>query len=190
MKCKTKLSDKQWNEIGDRYLRGEGSRKLAKEFNVPESTIRTRWHAQSERIKHSANQIISAEIEIKKLGDSAQVRAKNYMDELRLASIELASAALNGAVTAKKLSSIAKEKAEKITGDIGDKEELSLINGLTVVANSSAKIATDLIRTVKTDNQEAIDAQDADPMESLMSSIHENNKGLPKNGKHRAMERS
>ncbi len=183
-KSKSKLTEKQWSEIGDRYLRGEGARALAREIGVTEGAIRKRFGTQVVRIKKIVNQTLEAEREFCELDYSTQVRAKNYLDELRLASMELASAALNGAKTAKHLSGIAKKKAVKITEDV-DKEELALINGLTTVANSAAKTAVDLIKAVKPADHEEDKPQEADPMESLMSSIHANNKGLPKNGKHR-----
>ncbi|WP_374694193.1 helix-turn-helix domain-containing protein [Janthinobacterium sp. J1-1] len=48
---KSSLTDKQWAAIGQRLLKGEAARALAKEFGVSEAAIRKRFGAQTKQIK-------------------------------------------------------------------------------------------------------------------------------------------
>ena len=58
----SKLTEKQWQEIDARLLKGEPGRSLAREYDVSEATIRKRFGAHHKQIKTVANQLVAAEM--------------------------------------------------------------------------------------------------------------------------------
>ncbi|MGK5004563.1 helix-turn-helix domain-containing protein [Janthinobacterium sp. LB2P70] len=51
---KSALTEKQWAAVGQRLLKGEAARALAREFGVSEAAIRKRFGAQTKQIKDVA----------------------------------------------------------------------------------------------------------------------------------------
>ncbi|HUY01736.1 MAG TPA: helix-turn-helix domain-containing protein [Rhodocyclaceae bacterium] len=154
---KSKLTDKQWEQVGKRLLAGETARALGREFGVSEAAIRQRFSTQHGKVKEVAHQIVAAEAALKSLPIASQIDAHNLADQLRSISSHLASAANYGAMTAHRLSGIAHGQVEKIddAAPIGD-ESLKTLQGiavLTKMANASSEIAVNLLRA----NKDAID---------------------------------
>jgi len=164
MAKKSPLTEKQWAEIEKRYLAGESARKLGVEFKIAESTIRSRFSAQSAQIKTVANQVIEAEKAFNSLPYSAQVSAQSLINELRAVSTHLAGAAKYGAMTAHRLSGIANQHVDKINdADIGGSmETLKEIAALTEVANKSAQTGLNLLAANK-DRLEKLDDDEDQP---------------------------
>ena len=136
---KSKLTEKQWEEIERRLLDGEPGRQVAEEFGINESAIRKRLGAQIKKIKNVANQIVEAETSCAKLPFAAQIRARTLADRLKSISEHLAGAAEYGAATSHRLSGIANAQVAKID-DIDPLNEKSLeslkgIAALTKLAN-------------------------------------------------------
>jgi hypothetical protein len=155
MAGKKKLTDKQWHEIERRYNLGEGARALSREFDVPESTIRAKFHAQSKRVKEVAHQVFEAEQAFKSLPLSAQISAQTLIDDLRSISTHLAGAAKYGAMTAHRLNGIANRKLEYMDeAALNDPDDdamntIRLVAGLTEVANKSSQIGINLLAANK-----------------------------------------
>jgi ABC-type transporter Mla subunit MlaD len=150
---KSKLTEKQWADIGKRLLDGESARGLATEYGVAESAIRKRFGAQTKKIKDVANQLVAAETAFSALPISAQISARTLADRLKSISEHLAGAAEFGAATAHRLSGIANAQVAKI--DDGDPlnaesvESLKGIAALTKLANESSTIAVNLLAANK-----------------------------------------
>lgn len=154
---KSALSEKQWQEIGARLVKGDKGRVLAREYGVSEAAIRKRFGAQTKQIKDVANQLVAAETAFSSLPIGAQISARTLADELKEISMHLAGAAKYGAATAHRLSGIANAKVGEID-DAAPLDEKSLvtlkgISVLTQLANSAAEIPIGLLKA----NKEQID---------------------------------
>jgi Sigma-70, region 4 len=158
---KSKLTEKQWEIIGKRFLDGESARKLGDEFGVSEGAIRLRFSTQHKKIKSVANQIVAAETALKELPITTQIAARNYADQLMSISTHLAGAANFGAATAHRLSGIAHGNVAKIDDaaplDEKSMESLRGIAVLTKMANESSQIGLNLLAA----NKEFIKEQNA-----------------------------
>jgi hypothetical protein len=146
----SKLTEKQWAEVGKRLRSGEKGRKLAEEFKVSEAAIRARFSAVNAEIKTVANQLLSAEAALKALPVSAQIAVIDLADELRAISSHLASAAKYGAASAHRLAGIAHAKVKEIDDAAAPltSESLELLRGvavLTKIANESSIIGMGLL---------------------------------------------
>lgn len=150
---KSALTEKQWQVIGQRLLKGEAGRVLAREFGVSEAAIRKRFGTQTKQIKDVANQLVAAETAFSALPIGAQISARTLADELKEISMHLAGAARYGAATAHRLSGIAHNKAAEIDDAKPlDDESLKTLKGISVLtqmANQSAEIGIGLIRANK-----------------------------------------
>lgn len=150
---KSKLTDRQWEQIGKRLLAGESGRALAKEFGVSEATIRARFSTQVAEIKSVANQIVATDAALKALPISSQIAAHNLADELIAISTHLAGAGKYGAATAHRLSGIAHAKVQEIDDAAPMTEQsyesLKGIAALTRMANESSQIGMNLLQANK-----------------------------------------
>lgn len=149
----SKLTAKQWEQIGKRLLAGEPARALAREHGVTEGAIRARFSAQHKNAKSVANQLVSAEQALRELPLATQLVALNIADELRAISMHMAGAAKYGAATAHRLSGIAHGKVQEIDDaaplDNDSIESLKGIAVLTKLANDAAVIPTALLSANK-----------------------------------------
>ena len=140
---KSKLTEKQWEEVGRRHLEGESLRSLAREFGVGESTVREKISAQSAQIKKVANQIVEVEIAKKNLPVSAQISALNLAQRLLMISESLSDAAVAGANTAKLISERTHEKLSKLQ-TLTDEDVKGAI-AASMAVNQSGKMGMDIL---------------------------------------------
>lgn len=151
---KSKLTEKQWKEIGDALLAGtESTRSLAKKYGLSETAIRARFPARRNDVKAVANQIVATEEALESLSISSQLDAVKLARELRAVSMHLVSAAKYGAATAHRLLAIGNAKVQEID-DVNPLDEagwkaFKTIGVLTGVANESAKIGLNLLAANK-----------------------------------------
>ena len=135
---KSSLTEKQWAEIGQRLIKGDAGRVLAREFGISEAAIRKRFGAQTKQIKDVANQLVAAEVAFSALPIGAQISARTLADELKDISLHLASAAKYGAATAHRLSGIAHNKVAEIDDAKPlDDESLRSLKGIAVLTQMS-----------------------------------------------------
>lgn len=148
----SKLTEKQWQEIDARLLKGEPGRSLAREYDVSEAAIRKRFGAHKQ-IKAVANQLVAAEMALEALPLGAQVSARTLADDLKEISSHLAGAARYGAATAHRLSGIAHAQVALIDDadplGVDSIETLKGISALTKLANDSSVIPINLLNANK-----------------------------------------
>jgi hypothetical protein len=174
---KSKLTEKQWEDIGKRLLAGEKARALAREFDISEAAIRARLSAQTAEIKTVANQVVAAESALKALPISSQIAALNLADELRAISSHLASAAKYGAASAHRLAGIAHDQVSKVDDAEPEKslEVLQRFGVLTKLSNESAQLGINLLSA----NKEMIKESNAGGGQSKDEFLQEIVKHLP-----------
>jgi hypothetical protein len=172
---KSALTEKQWQEIEQRLVKGDPCRALAREYGVSEAAIRKRFGTHAKQIKAVANQLATAEVAFAALPISAQISARTLADELKEISTHLAGAARYGAATAHRLSGIAHNKAAEIDDakplDAESLESLKGIAVLTKMANESSEIGVNLLRA----NKEAIDDLNKPQTRTLQQELAELN---------------
>lgn len=169
---KSALTEKQWQQIGERLLKGESGRSLAAEYKVSEAAIRKRFGARTKEIKSVANQLVAAETAFAALPISAQISARSLADELKEISAHLAGAARFGAATAHRLSGIANAQVSKIddTDPLGTEsiESLKGISALTKLANESSTIAINLLSANKEMVKAAMEDEEVHPVQIVI----------------------
>jgi len=150
---KSKLTDAQWAEVERRLLAGEKRDHLAREFKVSGPAITQRCGKRLVTVKAVANQLVSAEVSLRKLPIADQVQALNLADELRSISTHLAGAARYGAATAHRLAGIANGKVAEVDDaaplTAEGVEALKGVAVLTKLANDSAVIGLNLLAANK-----------------------------------------
>lgn len=155
----SKLTERQWDEIGRRLLAGEVAADLAREFKVSSASISRRFAKSNATVKAVANQLVSAEQSLRGLPVSQQLAALTLADELRAISMHMAGAAKYGAATAHRLMGIAHGKVSEIDDaaplTAESLESMKGIHALTRLANDSAVIPSALIAASK-DQMKAI----------------------------------
>ena len=172
--AKSPLTLKQWKEIENRYLPpgNEKGRVLAEEFGISETAIRKKFGSQKNQINTVANQLVSAEISLKQLDFSSQVRAENQKDKLLSISKHMLSVASISAASTHRLSMLANEQLERLGSvDTKDPDEiesnsnaLRSFAGFTELANEASKIPLNILNAnkdkVKDDGLRVIEHQD------------------------------
>jgi hypothetical protein len=160
---KSKLSEKQWQEIGKRLLEGEKASALAREFKVSPATISERFSKSVGNVKAVANQILETENALKSLTVSEQVSAISLADQLRSISSHLAGGANYGAATFHRLAGIAHAKVQEIddAAPLNDesREALRDVAVLTKMANDAAVTPLNLLSANK-DRVKQLNAED------------------------------
>src|SRR5882724_2259578 len=77
----SKLTERQWEEVGKRLLGGEKPAALAREFKVSKATLSERFSKRTETVKSVANQIVETRDALDALGLSEQLAAISLADD-------------------------------------------------------------------------------------------------------------
>lgn len=148
----SKLSDKQWEEVGRRLLAGEKPADLCREFKVSPPTLSRRFAKRTETIKTVANQILATEAALGGLPLSEQVEAVTLAGKLRSISMHMADAANYSAATSHRLAGMAHLKTAEIPdGPLTDKAKDTIkdVVALQRSANEAATIPLNLLAANK-----------------------------------------
>ena len=149
----SKLTDKQWEQIGKRLLSGEKASALAREFGVSKALVSGRFSERVETIKDVAKQIVATESALSLLNISEQMAARSLADDLKAISTHLAGAARYGAMTAHRLSGIAQAKSLEIDDaaplDEKSRQSMADVMMVTRVANEASAIGMNLLKANK-----------------------------------------
>lgn len=148
----SKLTDKQWGEIGRRLANGESNRALAKEYKIAVSTISERFSERVPEIKELAQAIATTERAFERLPVSEQCSVRKLADQLKDIQDDYAETAANGAKTAAHLSRLARAKASRLTED-ALAEDLRGVAALSETANKALQPASNLIAANKGQDQ-------------------------------------
>ena len=153
---RSKLTEKQWDEISRRALAGEKVRQLAREYFISEASIREKISAQTKRIKTLAEQKVRVEQEIRALPVSSQTQVSILAEEMMAISTNLAAAGKFGSIIAKHSLGLAAKSMAKVDQNdpMESAEILQGVAGLTRIANEASAIGTNLLRV----NKERADA--------------------------------
>lgn len=147
----SKLTDKQWAEIGRRLLAGEKPADLARELGINRAQITRRFSQQVRNVKAVAQQIVTAEEALAVLPVAQQVEALTLADELRAISIHIAGAGKTGAMLSRRLIGLAHMESDKIDeANMGESlESLKTVSALTKMANDASTIPLNLLAANK-----------------------------------------
>lgn len=167
----SKLTDAQWDKIGQRLLKGEKAADLAREYGVSKTRISVRFSDRIETVKEVAKQIVVTERRVAALPMADQIAARTLADELKAISLHMASAAKYGAATAHRLKAISNSQVDKI--DDADPlnadgiETLKKIAALERTANEAAELPMGLLKA----NQATIDAMNRPEQEDVPAGL-------------------
>lgn len=145
----SKLSDKQWGEIGRRLANGEGVNDLSREYRVDKASISRRFSQQTEKLRNLANTIVTTERELDSLPVDQRCCVISLTDQLRGIQTDYARGAASGARTAARLQELAETKTNQIEPDKLSlpevAESLMVVAELTRNANRAAGMASNLV---------------------------------------------
>lgn len=150
---KSKLTDKQWAEVEKRVLLGESLRIVAKSYGVTEFALRN--HGITSLVKRDklvANQLVTAEENLRALPIESQLLTLDLAASLRSISKHLAAAANNGAATAHRLSNYAHSYTEMIDDNAPlavNEEALKAVEKFQDIANKAAQLGVSLLAANK-----------------------------------------
>lgn len=149
---KSKLTEQQWQEIGQRLLANERPSDLAREFGVSPAVLSRRFAKKTATVKDVANQLVSADRALKALPIAQQIEAVTLADELKAISMHLAKAARLGSATAHRLAGIAHGKVQEIDDAAPLAESMESLRNvavLTKMANEASTIGVNLLAANK-----------------------------------------
>jgi len=149
----SKLSSRQWAEIGRRLATGESTSALAREFKIGKARISERFQVKTKELKALASQIVDVDTALEQLPVSEQGTVLSLADQMKATTANLAAAARHGSATSARLAQIANAKATQLDPAAVDMEDLREIAGLTQTANQAATIGTALVAASKNDPQ-------------------------------------
>jgi hypothetical protein len=92
----SKLSHRQWDDIGHRTLHGESGASLAREFRVSKAIVSARFAERNRRIRQVAQMLLDAGQALRGLSQAEQLAALNLADDQRAAQVahDLATAVI------------------------------------------------------------------------------------------------
>jgi len=162
MTKRAKFSDEEWYRICQRVDRGEAITAVAKEFGISDAAIRKRREWYKDRtINLVANQLVTAEVLYNELPTNLKVEVRTLADRLKLVTTHLFDAAINGAMTASRLSQYAHTATDKIDSvdPITSMAELQAIAALTQTANEAGRAGMKLIELSRNNAIESISGE-------------------------------
>jgi hypothetical protein len=152
----SKLTDRQWGEIGRRLAQGESAASLSREFKVGTARISERFSGKTKRIKDLANKIVSLDQEVDSLPISERSSVITLSDSLKGIATGLASAGASGASAAAKLAKIANKMADSVDHN-STAEDFRPVAAALDTANRASSTGLGLIAANKgKGNEEAV----------------------------------
>ncbi len=140
---KSKLTDAQWQILGERLMAGEVAANLAREYGVPKSSISERFAEQMRTVRNVAQKVADVQAEVKAL-PPAQRRAVNMLaDKLLSISEKMASGSEFAAATFNGLKALANNQFLKIdpVNPLGDADSILAFKTLAAVTDLANKVA-------------------------------------------------
>lgn len=155
----SKLTPEQWREVEGRFLGGEGSSALAREFGVDEAAIRRKFRRDSPIVRIAAEKLAEGQKAIADLPKALQPVAIDLAAKLRNIGGSLASAAELGAATSHRLAAIANAQVQRIddADPMESQDVLQAISALTKISNDAGQLGVNLINANKAKSGDAPD---------------------------------
>jgi hypothetical protein len=156
------LTNKQWDKIGERLLKGEKLSDLAREYKTSKSSISIRFSKRNETIKATASLVLEGKNALNKLTVPEQIAVSKQVELLQSIQDHLLNAANYGASTAHKANMFANIKMESLDPhkSLDDPENLKIAKDVIVlakIANDSSVIGRDFMsdknRAIEKENQ-------------------------------------
>lgn len=143
----SKLTPEQWREVEGRFLGGEGSSALAREFGIDEAAIRRKFRRDTPIVRIAAEKLAEGQRAVAELPKALQPVAIDLAAKLRNVGASLASAAELGAATSHRLAAIANAQAQQIddVNPMETQEVLQAISALTKISNDASVLGVALI---------------------------------------------
>lgn len=144
------LTNKQWDKIGERLLKGEKLSDLAREYKTSKSSISSRFSKRNETIKATANLVLEGKNALNRLTIPEQVAVSKQVELLQSIQDHLLNAANYGASTAHKANMFANQKMELLdpVKSLDDPENMKIAKDVIVlskIANDSSIIGRDFL---------------------------------------------
>lgn len=164
----THIPDNMRAEILRRMAAGEGSRSIARDVKIPESTLRRNFSAQVAQVQSVANKIVSTEKELAQLSKPAQTAAQGFANQLRAITDNVARALQAGSETAAHLHELARDRAKVIlreelqNGMLVDHGVASDVADLQIMANRALLPALRMIVATRETTPPPADDDDVD----------------------------
>lgn len=134
----SKLTETQWDEVKRRRLAGESFGKLAMEFGLSKAAVIKQIGDRLVTVKTIANQMVSAEQDLRKLPVNDQILTVSYIDSVRAMQAGLSEGGIAGSRTFALLGVRAQRAAERLADD--DKDGLAMVMALQRTANTAAEV--------------------------------------------------
>lgn len=148
---RSNLTDKQWEGILVRIIKGEKAADLAKEYNVSKSAVSMHISKRAESIKTVAKQVVEADAAFSALPMFEKIETLSLIDELKAISLHMAGAAKFQSMTSHRLSKMANDQVDKID-EINPRNSEDILQGisaLTRIANDASQIPLGLLNANK-----------------------------------------
>ncbi|HAA04778.1 MAG TPA: hypothetical protein DCE18_15630 [Syntrophobacteraceae bacterium] len=144
----SKLSDREWAEVGRRLARGESTRKLAAEYKVAKSTIQDRFSGHVPEIREAAQALASAERTVERMPVSVQVSVRSLADQLKGIQDDYAETAAMGMQAARIVQTKVLAQARNLPDDPSSEDLKPIIAG-SETTKSLSSLATNMITANK-----------------------------------------
>lgn len=148
----SKLTDKQWGEIGRRLAQGEPLRALAREYRVGASRISERFSERVTDIKQLAATIAGSEMEFERLPVSEQCSVRTLADQLKGIESNYMQATDRSSRTAVKMARLAGRIADDMPEDLTSADAVAsavAVTELTKTMNLALQPASTMITASK-----------------------------------------
>lgn len=148
---RSNLTDKQWDEVLSRIIRGEKAADLAKEYKVSKSAVCMHISKRAESIKTVAKQVVAADVAFSQLPMFEKIETLSLINELKAISLHMGGAAKFQSMTAHRISKMANDQVDKIDeiNPLNSEDILQGISALTRIANDASQIPFGLLNANK-----------------------------------------
>ncbi len=140
---KSKLTEAQWAQLGERLHGGEAATNLAKEYGVSNAAISKRFSIQKEKVKEAGENLARAQMAVAALPPPARRAATLLADKLMAISEKMASGAEIAASTFVGIKSMANAQFLKIdpVDPLSDAKSILAFKTLAALTELGNKVA-------------------------------------------------
>lgn len=149
----SKLTDRQWGEIGRRLANGESAADLSREFKIGKARISERFSGKAENIKALATQLVNVEAAIERLPVSEQSSVMAFADNLKHIAQSASAGGRSGMKGAASLMARFERQVANLPTDAG-MDDLRPIAALAETAQKGASLGLALMNANRNSPEE------------------------------------